>query len=187
MRKAGSPLGKWWNAVFVLTALLVIAADQLSKLWIRSYSEGQIIFEAGFLRITHIHNTGAAFGLFQNQNFPLTIIAFVGIILILLYFFLVPRHFKLLDTRLSKVALGLILGGTIGNLIERLRFVFDSSAGSLIDRLHMGYVTDFIDVSIWPTFNIADSALVVGVILFACLFALSTGVKKPSQSEVPEQ
>jgi len=75
MRKAGSPLGKWWNAVFVLTALLVIAADQISKLWIRSYSEGQIIFEAGFLRITHIHNTGAAFGLFQNQNFPLTIIA----------------------------------------------------------------------------------------------------------------
>ena len=186
MQKAGSPLGKWWNVVFVLTALLVIAADQLSKLWIRSYSEGQTIFEAGFLRITHIHNTGAAFGLFQNQNFPLIIVASVGIILILLYFFLVPRHFTSLDTRLSKIALGLILGGTIGNLIERLRFVFDSSAGSLIDRLHMGYVTDFIDVSIWPTFNIADSALVIGVIMFVFLFALSTSVKGPSQSEASE-
>jgi len=166
--------------VFSLTALLIVVADQLSKLWIRSYSEGQLIFEAGFFRITHIHNTGAAFGLFQGQNFSLTIVAFIGIVLVLLYVFLVPRSFPILDTKLSKLALGLVLGGIIGNLVDRLRFVFDSTAGNLVERLHLGYVTDFIDIGIWPTFNVADSAITVGIILFAYYLLFSTRAKNLS-------
>ena len=162
MRRSDSPPGKWWNVVFSLTALLVVAADQLSKLWIRSYSEGQLIFEAGFFRITHIHNTGASFGLFQGQSFSLTIVAFIGIVLVLLYVFLLPRRFPFLDTRLSRLALGLVLGGTIGNLIDRLRF---------------GYVTDFVDIGIWPTFNVADSAITAGIILFAYFLLSSTRAK----------
>ena len=159
MQKADRLQGKWWqNVLFFLTALIIVAADQFSKIWIRSYSEGQLIFEAGFFRITHVHNTGASFGLFQGQSFYLTIVAFIGIILVFLFVFLLPRYFPFLDTRLVRLAIGLILGGTIGNLVDRLRF---------------GYVTDFIDIGIWPTFNIADSAITVGVILFA-YFLLSS-------------
>jgi signal peptidase II len=135
-----------------LTALLVVVADQLSKLWIRSnLLEGQSLFEVGFFKIIHIQNTGAAFGLFQDQSFALTIVALVGIVVLLVYAFIIRPRFSL-DNLLTRSALGLILGGTIGNLIDRLRF---------------NGVTDFISIGIWPAFNIADSAVVVGVILFA--------------------
>ena len=139
--------------VFFLTALLVVVADQLSKMWIRSnLVVGQSLLEVGFFRISRIHNTGAAFGLFRDQSFTLTIVALVGIVVLLLYALLIYRRFPILDNRLGKSVLGLVLGGTVGNLIDRLRF---------------GYVTDFIDVGIWPAFNIADSAIVVGVIILA--------------------
>ncbi len=157
--------------VFFLTALPVVAADQLSKLWIRSYSEGQFIFESGIFRIIHIHNTGAAFGLFQGQFFLLTLAAVIGIVLILFFIFFISRRFSLLDTTPDKLALGLILGGTIGNLADRLRF---------------GYVTDFISIGIWPTFNVADSAITIGAILFAYFSLSSTRARKLSQSEVSE-
>ena len=139
---------------FLLTALLVVVADQLSKLWIRSnLLVGQSLFEMGFFQIIRLPpNTGAAFGLFQDQSFALTIVAIVGIAAILLYALLIYRRFPFLNNLLGRSALGLILGGTIGNLIDRLRF---------------GGVTDFISIGIWPAFNIADAAIVVGVILFA--------------------
>lgn len=164
MRRAGSPQGNWWNVVFFLIALLVVVADQLSKIWIRFYTEGQLIFEAGFFRLIRVNNTGAAFGLFQDSSFFLIIVDFIGIILVLLYVFLVPRRFPFLDTKLGRLALGLVLGGTIGNLVDRLRF---------------GYVTDFISVGVWPAFNVADSAITVGVVLFACFLLFSTRAKKP--------
>lgn len=164
MRRADFHQGNWWNVVFFLIALLVVVADQLSKRWIRFYTEGQLIFEAGIFRLTRISNTGAAFGLFPDQCFFLIIVDFIGIVLVLLYVFLVPRRFPFLDTRSGRLALGLVLGGTIGNLIDRLRF---------------GYVTDFISIGIWPAFNVADSAIVVGVILFACFLLFSTRAKKP--------
>ena len=153
MQKAKSLQGKWRNVVFFLTALLVVVADQLSKMWIRSnLVVGQSLPETGFFRLTHIHNTGAAFGLFRGQSFPLTIVALVGIAVLLLYALFIYRRFPILDNKLGRSALGLVLGGTVGNLIDRLR---------------LGYVTDFIDVGIWPAFNIADSAIVVGIIILA--------------------
>ena len=152
MQKANCPQAKWRNVVFFLTALLIVIADQLSKEWIRTYAEEQLIFDAGFFRIIHTHNTGAAFGLFPDQVFPLIIVSFIGVAVLLLYAFLLYRRFPLLDNRLTWVGLGLVLGGTIGNLIDRLR---------------LGYVTDFIDFGFWPAFNLADSAVVVGVIIFA--------------------
>ena len=138
--------------VFFLTALLIVASDQLSKVWIRSnLALGQSLPEAGFFRLTHVQNTGAAFGLFHGQSFILTIVALVGVAALLVCALFIYRQFPLLDNKLGKSALGLILGGTAGNLI---------------DRLYFGYVTDFIDIGIWPAFNIADSAIVVGVIIF---------------------
>ncbi len=139
---------------FFLTALGVVVADQLSKLGIRSsLLEGQSLFEAGFFRIVRIPpNTGAAFGLFQGQSFVLTVLSIVGAGLLLAYIFVIRPRFSPLDSLLTRTTLGLILGGIIGNLIDRLWF---------------GGVTDFISIGWWPAFNIADSAMVVGVILFA--------------------
>jgi signal peptidase II len=138
---------------FSLTAFLVVVADQLSKWWIASHLDvGESLFEAGIFQIVRVQNTGSSFGLFQGHSFALAIVAFVGIAFLLVFaLILYPRFFPS-DNLLGRLALGLILGGTIGNLIDRLRF---------------GGVTDFISLGWWPAFNIADSAIVVGAILFA--------------------
>ena len=150
MRKADSPLVSWWHVVFFLTALLVVTADQLSKIWIRSYPLGHLINKIGFIEITHIRNTGSAFGTFQGQSLALTIVGLAEVAVILVLAFYIYRRFPLLANIPNRIALGLILGGAVGNLI---------------DRLSLGYVTDFVDVGFWPVFNIADSAVVVGVII----------------------
>ena len=153
MRKVKSRQGKWWSVTFPLTALLIIVADQLSKVWIRSnLALGDSVFEVGFFRLTYVHNSGASFGLFQGQSFLLTIIALVGVSALLLYAFFFHRMFPFLGNRPGKFALGLVLGGTVGNLV---------------DRIYIGYVTDFIDFHFWPVFNIADSAILVGMIMLA--------------------
>ena len=152
MQKADSLQGKWSNIVFFSLALLVIVADQLSKIWVRSnLAIGEPLPPTGLFRLIHVRNTGAAFGLFQDHSFLLTIVALVGVTAILIFALYFYRHFPFYDRRLGNPALGLILGGTIGNLI---------------DRLNQGFVTDFIAIGIWPAFNVADSAVVVGVILF---------------------
>jgi len=152
MQKANYLQAKWRNVVFSLIALLIVVADQLGKLWIRSnLAVGESVFELGFFRLTHVSNTGAAFGIFRGHTLPLTVVSCVGIALLLLYAFLFYRQFPQLDRWLAWTGLGLILGGTIGNLIDRLR---------------LGYVTDFVDFDFWPAFNVADSAIVIGVIIF---------------------
>ena len=156
MQKVNHLQDKWRNVVFFLTGLLIVAVDQFSKAWIRTnLFEGQSLLRAGFFRITHIRNTGSAFGLFPDQSFALTIIAIIGTVALLVYVLVIDRYFPLLDSKLGRLVLGLVLGGTVGNLIDRLRF---------------GYVIDFIDFSFWPTFNIADSAITIGVIIFAYSF-----------------
>ena len=164
MQKAKSLQRKWRNVIFFLIALLVVVTDQLSKMWIRSnLIAGQSLPETGFFRLSHIHNTGAAFGLFRDQSFTLTIVALVSIVALLVYALVIYRCFPILDNWLGKLTLGLILGGTAGNLIDRLR---------------LGYVTDFIDVGIWPTFNVADSAIVVAVIILAYSLLSSAKTEK---------
>jgi len=135
--------------------VLVVLADQMSKAWIRAnLSTGQSLFDIEFFRIIHIHNTGAAFGLFQGHSFTLTILAFVGIVVILLLVFVLHSRWSFADSMLVRAAIGLVMGGTIGNLIDRL--------------FNEGRVTDFIDFKVWPAFNVADSAVTVGVIIIAC-------------------
>ncbi len=164
MQRSNSLQGKVRNLVFVFTALLVLAADQLSKIWIRSHlALGESVPETGFFQLTHVPNTGAVFGLFQGQSSALIAIALIDVIVLLLFVLFIYRRFPVLDNSLSRIALGLILGGTVGNLIDRLR---------------LGHVTDFIEVGIWPTFNIADSAMVVGVAMFAYYLLRLTQVEK---------
>ncbi len=144
--------------VFFLIALLLVVADQLIKFWIReNLAVGQSLWSWGIFEIARVPpNTGAAFGLFPDHTFALTMVSVVGIAFIIAYAFLIYRRYPSLDNSLSRVALGLILGGTIGNLIERLLYLFG----------RLGGVTDFIHIGWWPPFNLADSAVVVGVILF---------------------
>jgi len=152
------------NVVFFLTALLVAIADQLSKTWIRSnLATGESLPETGLFRLTYIHNTGASFGLFPDQSFLLTIVACVGIVVLLFFVLFLYHRLPFLGSKLGKPVLGLVLGGTVGNLIDRLRF---------------GHVTDFIDIGIWPVFNIADSATVIGVILFSYSLLFLTTAKE---------
>ncbi len=162
MKREGSSIRWWWSVVFVLTAAVIITADQLTKNWIRTYTGEFPIFKAGIFRIIDVHNTGSSFGLFQDHNFILTIVAITGIVLVLGFAVLITFRYPLLDTWFSKFTLGLILGGTAGNLI---------------DRLSRGYVTDFIDIGPWPTFNVADSSMICGVILLALFILFSRRVK----------
>lgn len=156
MHNESIPRSSWRrSAVFLLIAIAVVATDQLSKLWIRlNLIIGQSIPETGYPRITHVRNSGAAFGMFQDQTHALIVIATIGAILILVFAFTFYRKAPFSDGWLGKISLAFILGGTVGNLIDRVR---------------LGYVTDFIDWGWWPSFNIADSSVVFGT----CLFALS--------------
>lgn len=141
------------SLLFFTVAFLIIIADQLSKLWIRTHlTLGQSLPEIGFFRLTYGQNTGAVFGIFQGNNDILTILVVIEAIIILIYFFFFQVRYPFLDTRLNTVSLGLILGGLFGNLIDRIR---------------LGYVIDFISIGPWPDFNIADSSGVIGVIILA--------------------
>ncbi|MFH1002956.1 MAG: signal peptidase II [Chloroflexota bacterium] len=145
--------GGWWHLAFTLTTLLVVTADQLSKWWIRAHlADGQSLFQFGFFSFTRVHNTGAAFGLFRGYTSLLAVVALIGAALLIVYAYLSHHRFPRLDNSLSRFALGLVLGGTVGNLLDRLR---------------LGSVTDFINIGIWPAFNLADSAIVVGVMILA--------------------
>lgn len=127
---------------------MVVAADQWTKHLVRSRLEfGEVWVPWGWMaplaRVVHWNNTGAAFGLFQSGGLVLTIVAILVSAAIIYYYPRVPASQKPL-----RLALGLQLGGAIGNLIDRLAF---------------GTVTDFISVGTFPVFNVADASISVGV------------------------
>jgi signal peptidase II len=130
---------------------VVVIVDQITKALIRSNLRlHESVPDDGFFRFTYTTNTGAVFGVFSDQTFIMTIASFVGVG-ILLYFY----HSHSGSERLVRISLGLLLGGAIGNLI---------------DRIWLGKVTDFIDVGPWPIFNLADSAIVVGIGVLVGMF-----------------
>ena len=143
---------KWASLILPTAAVLVLFADQISKNIIVSnlqrYEEwAPIPALQRLFAITHITNTGAAFGLFPDASLFFTIIAVVVIAVILVYHRQLATHQWLL-----KLGLGLQLGGASGNLL---------------DRLTRGYVVDFIHFKFWPVFNVADSCVFVGAALMA--------------------
>jgi signal peptidase II len=161
MPRSNLPQAKW-NLILAAISAIIVAGDQLSKLWITSHlAFNQSVPPDGLFRLTYAQNTGAAFSIFYGKASFLTIVSVIGVILLLVYNFLVYRRFPYLDNRINKIALAFILGGTVGNLIDRIR---------------LGYVTDFVDIGPWPIFNVADSSLVVGVIIFALSILLATRI-----------
>jgi signal peptidase II len=149
---------------FTLVAFLAVALDQLSKLWVREYfavGESQAVI-SGWLDWTHSQNNGAAWSMLAGQRWFLVLVS-IGVAI---FIAMMARDFARQTPRqvLPLCALGLIFGGAIGNLI---------------DRIFYGVVTDFIDlgtpikfIKTFPIFNIADSALTIGVILLALHFLL---------------
>jgi signal peptidase II len=146
----GSPK-KW--LLFVVTAV-VLLADYVTKLIVEDRLALNTAWApfpeiAHIFRFTHVSNTGAAFGLFPSGSSLFMIVAIIVSIVIVIYNQLLPA-----GNRMYRLALGLQLGGALGNLISRIR---------------LGHVTDFFDFGPWPVFNIADLSVVSGVIVLAFL------------------
>lgn len=142
----------WRGFVLFLIALASIALDRYTKYLVRTYlplrqSWNPIPWLNPIFTFTHIRNTGAAFGLFSNMSVVFIFIALAVIVAIVIYY----RQLATASWVLQ-VALGLQLGGAVGNMIDRILY---------------GYVTDFIDFRVWPVFNVADASIVVGTILLA--------------------
>ena len=136
-----------------LIALLVILFDQLSKWWILNVTmvPPRIIPVTSFFDLVLVHNRGASFGIFSDAPGWASVALIVFAILISIA--LAIWMWRVNETLLA-VALALVIGGAVGNVIDRIRF---------------GAVVDFLDFHVagwhWPAFNIADSAITIGVIL----------------------
>ena len=151
------------NRLVVLVVLAGFTLDQLTKyLVVRNLPLRSSWPDEGFFRITHVGNTGSAFGLFHNQNLPLIVASFLG--LAVLYYFYRSHPNPGLPVQLS---LGLMVAGAIGNLT---------------DRLVRGHVTDFIDIGPWWIFNLADASIVCGL----AVLAVSMWVGRSPAAATPE-
>lgn len=148
------------------TAAAVVVLDQLTKaLVVRTLALHEYVpVVDGLLSISHVRNRGAAFGIFSDWNLPyqpalLAALSLGALAAIAFYFFRLPS-----SARLPRVALALVLGGAVGNLLDRVR---------------LGYVVDFVHVywreHQWPDFNVADSAITVGVALLVLDILRSPG------------
>jgi signal peptidase II len=129
-----------------LCALAIVIFDQLSKFFVLKnlHPAESIPLIKNIFHLTLVFNSGAAFGIFKNQLFLFIAVAFLCVIFI---------SFQLISCsqtlRAERIGLGLVLGGAVGNLIDRIRF---------------GYVVDFLDFRVWPVFNLADSAITIGTL-----------------------
>jgi len=151
--------------LFLIVVALVVILDQLSKLWARA-NRPEIELLPGFLDLVYVENSGAIFGLFHNHTELFIVLGIVGSILILVFLYFFPP-----STSIGMVPFALILGGAVGNLIDRIRF---------------GYVIDFIGIHLqerfyWPNFNVSDAALVVGIFALLYYFYKSGVFKKADE------
>jgi len=142
-------VGARW-ALIGLVAVAVIAVDQLTKWWALETLDTRTIDLPWTLRLNLILNRGAAFGL-GSRYAPLIALAAVGVVVVVL------GSTRGLDARWPRLGVGLVLGGALGNLADR---VFREGPGFL-----GGAVVDFIDLQWWPVFNVADAAVSVGAVL----------------------
>ncbi|HLD69699.1 MAG TPA: signal peptidase II [Candidatus Omnitrophota bacterium] len=141
----------------LITVTTIVFLDRFSKIY---FSHSLALGESwpvlrGIFHITLVNNTGIAFGLFKNQGIVFIIIPLIAIVLLIFNIYYYRNNQENLS-RTYIVAFSLILGGAIGNLI---------------DRIYLGYVIDFLDFRVWPVFNVADSAITIGaaIILLKCI------------------
>jgi signal peptidase II len=158
--------------LLIAIAAAVVAADQATKAWIasrlafNSYGEagGAIVVVRGFFYIVHVGNTGAAWSIFTGRSFLLAALAAATLVAIF-----VGRRALGLRDRFVQVCFGLLCGGIVGNLV---------------DRIARGHVLDFLDFHFgsyaFPSFNVADSAITVGVALY-----ILHSVRAPGPGPIP--
>lgn len=133
----------------LITAIVITVADQWTKHLVRGsfyYGESRPVIE-GFFSLTYVRNTGAAWGMLGDHTHILTIVSVIMLAAMIIF-----RRSFLNNTWSHRLALGLMIGGIVGNLLDRIR---------------QNFVTDFLDFFVggwhWPCFNIADSAICIGV------------------------
>jgi signal peptidase II len=156
---------------FPWIAAAVVLADQASKGWVHhSLPLGAYrVALPGVLKLTHVHNTGSAFSLFQGASIWLVLVSIVSLIAIL-------RYWLGLRRRGEAISPALLLG---------LALPFGGAAGNLIDRLRFGYVEDFLELPRWPVFNVADSAITVGALLLVFHF-MRQDATAGARSDLPD-
>jgi signal peptidase II len=162
--------GSSWLTVTAVAALTLIV-DQLTKWWaVTALADGHVIPVVWTLQLSLHHNTGAAFSMGRDSGWtrflPLFVLIAVGVI--------VWRGRASLG-RAGAVAVGLIIGGAVGNLMDRALRV---DGGGILS----GGVVDFIDLQWWPVFNVADMGVVIGGLLFAFV-AATTGSRHEDEDE----
>jgi len=158
-RSLGAGLMQWVSLAAIVLAAL--AADQLTKRVVTSHlrlDEGTHI--AGPFWIHHVQNSGIAFGLFASATAAVIALTGIAVAWMLLFFARSGSRHPVLP-----VALGLVIGGSLSNLLDRVR---------------LGYVTDFLDFRYWPAFNLADSFIVIGVVIL--LAALLAAEREPRRA-----
>ena len=156
---------------YIVLGIIVIALDQFTKYLVRGMASGDVIHVIGdFLRIVHVENSGAAFGLFEGSRRFLLL--FPAIIIVGAIYFISRDMGSDLKGKLSRTALTLIASGGIGNMIDRFLF---------------GHVTDMISFSIFPpVFNVADIAVTCGCgLLVFCLVYFGSDEKKDAAGGTP--
>ena len=156
--------GPWQWAGLAAVAVAAVVADQVTKHIVSSsLSLDDSVHVVGPLSIHHVQNSGIAFGLFSSATAVVTVVTAGAVIWMIVFFARSGSRHPVLPA-----ALGLLIGGSLSNLVDRI-------------RLH--HVTDFIDLKWWPAFNLADSFIVVGVaILLAALVAADRAPKPPRRS-----
>ena len=152
---------------FFVAFVISLALDQITKTWVvatLAFSDRVSVIE-GFFYLTHVRNPGAAFSLFADAPAAIRSPFFIGTTLIAIG--LILSFFRKLSPgdRLSALALGLILGGAVGNLLDRLIY------GAVVDFLRLQLWAGYT----WPDFNVADSSIVVGVALLVIELFASEG------------
>ena len=142
-----------WVALLVVAATAVVA-DQLTKaIVVNRLSLGDATATIGPFSIHHVQNTGIAFGLFADSTTAVIVLTGAAVAGMLVFFARSAQRHPLLP-----VSLGLVIGGSVSNLVDRVR---------------LGHVTDFLDFDYWPAFNLADTFIVVGVALLFVSFVVS--------------
>jgi signal peptidase II len=161
-RSLGAGLWQWGGLATV--AVAAVLADQITKRVVThtlGLDEAQHVI--GPLSIHHVQNSGIAFGLFSSATAGVTVVTSIAVVWMLVFFARSGSRHPVLPA-----ALGLLIGGSVSNLLDRIR---------------LGHVTDFIDFRYWPAFNLADSFIVVGVaILLAALVATDRKPQPPRRT-----
>ncbi len=165
------------NKKMALLAAGIFALDQMTKKAIQmslSYGEEKTVVD-GFFNLVHLRNTGAAWSMFSNNNGLLTVVAAVALVILFL-----TRHRFDIHTTLGWTAMGLMFGGIVGNLTDRLcrGYVIDMLSFYIRRRVEGGGLKEWS----FPAFNVADSAICIGV---ALLFILSFQKEEPARADTP--